>query len=93
MKVKAISVEFQFKANMGDYQSATIGASTWADVEEGEDPEACRAKLFEDVKVSVRDSLAQIKLWRQKQVNEILSGLPAELQAAVNENLKGRNGK
>jgi hypothetical protein len=37
MKVKTVSVEYQRKINLGDYNSATIGLTLWADVDEDED--------------------------------------------------------
>jgi hypothetical protein len=37
MKIKTISVTYERKINLGDYNSATIGLSLWAEVEDDED--------------------------------------------------------
>lgn len=38
MKPSKIAVTYERKLNLGNYESATIGVSTWADVEDGETP-------------------------------------------------------
>jgi hypothetical protein len=37
MRVKTISVVYERKINLGDYNSATIGLTLWADVDDDED--------------------------------------------------------
>ena len=37
MRLKTVSVTYERKLNLGDYNSANIGAILWADVDEGED--------------------------------------------------------
>lgn len=46
MKVKTISVTYERKFNLGDYNSATCGCTAWADLDDGE---------------SERDALAQLR--------------------------------
>jgi len=40
MRIKTISVTYERKLNLGDYNSATIGATLWADLDTNEDPAA-----------------------------------------------------
>lgn len=35
--IKTVSVNYERKLNLGDYNSATVGCSIWADVQEDED--------------------------------------------------------
>lgn len=45
MNIKTISVEYQRKLNLGNYNSATMGVTLWADVEEGEDRDEAITRL------------------------------------------------
>lgn len=45
MRVKQISVVYERKFNLGDYNSAHIGLTLWADLDEGEDPDAAVREL------------------------------------------------
>jgi len=38
VKPSKIAVTYERKLNLGNYESATIGVTTWADVEDGETP-------------------------------------------------------
>ena len=39
MKIKTISVTYERKFNLGDYNSATCGCTAWADLEENDSVE------------------------------------------------------
>jgi len=54
LNVKTISVTYERKWNLGEYNSATVGVSTWADLDEGEDPNAAYEKLFAQAKAVVK---------------------------------------
>jgi hypothetical protein len=54
MKVNAISVQYARKINMGNYASATLGITMWADLDEGED--AAEASI--DLQTQARDLVA-----------------------------------
>jgi len=45
-KVKTVSVTYDRKINLGDYNSAAVGITIWADVEEGEDLDAAMRALW-----------------------------------------------
>jgi hypothetical protein len=90
-KITTISVEYQRKFNLGQYESATVGATLWADVDETEDPQVATRELFDTVKTHVREQSLPLMKLRTEQVNEILSGLPPDLQAAVRAGLNGKS--
>jgi hypothetical protein len=45
MRIKTISVTYERKINLGDYNSANIGLSLWADLDEDEDSDQAIADL------------------------------------------------
>jgi hypothetical protein len=54
MTVKTISATYERKFNLGDFESASLGVSTWADIEPDQDPGAAINELVELCKVQVR---------------------------------------
>lgn len=44
--VKTVSVTYDRKINLGDYNSATVGLTVWADIDEGEDLDAAMRALW-----------------------------------------------
>lgn len=55
MKVKTVSVTYDRKFNLGDYNSATIGLTVWADVEENDDYDALVRRLQDEARTAVRE--------------------------------------
>lgn len=55
MKVKTVSVTYDRKFNLGDYNSATIGLTVWADVEENDDYDASVRRLQDEARTAVRE--------------------------------------
>ncbi len=57
MRIKTISVEYQRKLNLGDYESVTLGATAWADldVDEG-DIETAKAR-YQDLSNVVKQNV------------------------------------
>lgn len=43
-KISKIAVNYERKLNLGNYQSATIGVSTWVDLDDGDDAPAAIAE-------------------------------------------------
>lgn len=82
-KVKTVSVTYGRKANLGDYNSATVDCTVWADVEEGEDLDQAMRALWEMAKNNVKTQLLPLV---QKNgsgslnVKEAFLGLPFEYQ-------------
>ena len=86
MNVKTISVTYERKFNLGDYNGAAIGVSLWADISDAEDENACLADLFTEAKVAVKTQALPL-LKEQKrivaQVIEQFAGKPV-VQATGN---------
>ena len=61
MQVKTISVTYGRKINLGDYNSAEIGLSLWADLEPGEDAEAATRELHAQARELVRAEYLRLR--------------------------------
>ena len=84
MNVKTISVTYERKFNLGDYNGAAIGVSLWADISDDEDENACLADLFTEAKVAVKTQALPLLKERKRivaQVIEQFAGKPV-VQAA-----------
>ncbi len=83
MKVTTVSITYKRKFNLGDYKSAELGATLWADLEEGDDVSACTKALWSMAKENVKaQSLPMLEKEKEKieQANiymrEYFAGLP-----------------
>ena len=76
MRVKTISVVYERKLNLGDYNSATVGATAWADLDEGENEIQAYAVLFAEVKGVVKEQALPLVKKNKAEVKEFLMGLP-----------------
>lgn len=54
MRIKTVAVEYGRKLNLGDFSSATINLTLWADLDETEDPQAAIEQLFAQAKENVK---------------------------------------
>ncbi len=84
MKVKTISATYERKFNLGDFNSATVGATAWADLEECEDPVTAYAELFAEIKDVVKTQSLPLLKKQAAQVAQAFAGLPAELKDSGN---------
>lgn len=78
-KIKTVSVTYGRKQNLGDYNSATVDCTLWADVEEGEDLNATMHGLWDMAKANVKANLVQtVKESKNGSMNikETFLGLP-----------------
>ena len=60
MKVKTISVNYERKLNLGNYQSATVGVALWADLDEGEVAEEAATQLQEKARALVKAEASRL---------------------------------
>lgn len=65
MVIKTISVTYGRKFNLGNYNSAEIAVTEWADIEETENVDERLGELFENAKAMVKTQA--IPLMQQKQ--------------------------
>jgi hypothetical protein len=54
MVVKTISTTYERKFNLGEYESANLGVTTWADIDPDQDPAIAIEELSELCKAQVR---------------------------------------
>jgi len=88
MYVKTVSAHYVRKFNLGDYQSAEIGVTVWADLDPEEDAEQCLAACFELCK---RQTKAQVLPLVHKRVGasvEVKEGVVGQLEN-VEANVNG----
>ena len=96
--VKTASVTYGRKFNLGDYNSATIDCTLWADISDDQDLDVAMAALWQMAKENVRAQalplVQKAKDKKQAEVKQIFMGLPLELQtAAVIEALRLKSAK
>jgi hypothetical protein len=60
MKITSISVTYEIRLNLGDFQGATLGQTMWAQPEEDEDPDIVELLLWEKCKTSIRREAKKI---------------------------------
>jgi hypothetical protein len=76
MKIKTLSVTYERKFNLGDYNSMTVGATAWADMEEGEDATQAYEALFGEVKETVKQQSLPVLKKQTADVTEVFAGVP-----------------
>lgn len=83
--IKTISVTYDRKHNLGDYSSANIGCTIWADVTDDQDLDAAMHALWDMAKANVKAQLLPLTSRNAAQVEQIFMGLPLEIRAAIAE--------
>ncbi len=86
MKLKTVSVTYGRKFNLGDYQSATLDVTLWADLDEDDDEGDVMAGLWAMAKNNVKAQAMPILKQQAEQAETILLGLPPELQEKIHAN-------
>ena len=71
MQIKTISFTYERKWNTAAYESATVGMSVWADLEEGEDPAQAAAALEAFVKGEVKAQSLPLLAERRARTAEV----------------------
>ncbi|UKP00996.1 hypothetical protein [Nostoc sp. UHCC 0870] len=70
MEIKTISVTYQRKFNLGDYESVEVGCSLWGQIDPEEDAEGATQFLFEQAKESVKKAAMPLLKASQYQMNK-----------------------
>jgi len=81
--VKTVSVHYERKINLGDYESATVGIQIWADVDD-EELDGVMRRLWSMAKENVRAQVLPLVSKQKAKTEETFMGLPVELQEAIN---------
>lgn len=89
--IKTVSVSYERKLNLGDYNSATVGCTLWADVEPGDDLNIAMKALWAMAKENVRVQALPLvsKTNANMKIEETYLGLPV---AANPETVNEKNG-
>jgi hypothetical protein len=86
MIVKTVSVHYGRKVNLGDFNSANIECTVWADVEEGEDLHGTMTALWgmakENVKAQVKPLVKDGNGKGSTDVKEFFLGLPIQQEVS-----------
>ena len=85
MNIKTVSVTYGRKFNLGDYNSATLECTMWADLEESDDENTVNA-LWAQAKNYVKAQALPILKKQQADAEAIMTSLPPELQEKINAN-------
>jgi hypothetical protein len=56
MRITTVSITYSRKINLGDYESAELGCSLWAQVDDDEEAEAVTQFLYLQAKTSVKEA-------------------------------------
>lgn len=80
MQLKTISVTYERKLNMGDYNSVHSGVSLWADLEEGDDEATAAEALRAMARNQVMLELARVEQKLAAKVEGIFAGLPIDVK-------------
>jgi len=85
MKLKTVSVTYGRKFNLGDYNSATIDCTLWADLEEGEDEAAAMTALWDMAKNNVKAQALPLVTKNEARTQSIFMGLPVTVRQVITE--------
>ena len=91
MRLKTISVTYERKLNMGDYNSVHSGVSLWADLEEGDDEATAAEALRAMARNQVMLELARVEQRLQAKVEGVFAGLPVSVQKQLVNGTYGEN--
>ena len=80
VRIKTVSVTYERKLNLQDWNSGNLGITFWADILTGADPEVATRSLFAFAKAQVREQAMPLVVEFQKQFRKIVATLPAEAQ-------------
>lgn len=83
MKLKTVSITYGNKVNLGNYSSATIECSLWAELEEDEDEAAAMTALWEMAKNNVKAQAVPLVTKQAANVEQIYMGLPLAVRTEM----------
>lgn len=85
MKLATISVTYDRKLNLGDYNSAHIAMTLWAQLEDGDDPAPAAEALRQMARHQVMAELARLQPSLKAKVEDIFMGLPLAVRERMYE--------
>lgn len=76
--IKTVSITYDRKQNLGDFSSANVGCTIWADVDEAEDLHQVMVDLWAMAKANVKAQLVPLVRPGAVTLKETFLGLPVE---------------
>ena len=83
MNVTTISATYERKMNLGDYNSANVGMTVWAQLDEKDDEAACAVALREMARNHVMTELSRLDRRLEAKVQDLFMGLPLEVRSKI----------
>ena len=83
MNVTTISATYERKMNLGDYNSANVGMTVWAQLDEKDDEAACAVALREMARNHVMTELSRLDRRLEAKVQDLFMGLPLEVRSKM----------
>lgn len=83
VRIKTVSATYDRKQNLGDFSSANIGMTIWADVDEDDDLDRVMHDLWAMAKANVKAQLKPI-VQPKAEVVETFLGLPVKDEGVTN---------
>ena len=86
--VKTISVTYDRKFNLSDFNSLHLSYTVWADVSEDQDLHEANNGLWEMARENVRAQALPVVQKQSAQAKEVFMGLPVELRQVAKTAMK-----
>ena len=80
MNITSVQVTYGRKHNLGDYSSAHVEVSIWADVTDDDDLDSTMRVLWNMGKANVKAQLLPLVANHRAKVEEVFLGLPKEFK-------------
>lgn len=85
--IKTVSVTYDRKVNLGDYNSAHIGMTLWAELDEGDNEADVADGLRQMARNNVMSEMSRIKPELRAKVQGVFMGLPVSVRECVEEEI------
>ncbi len=89
MRIQTISVDYERKINLGDFNSAVVGIHIWAHLDEDDVPGEVYEQLWSEAKEQVKTQALPLMVKRQAKAQDVYAGLPVEAQQEIGSNGHG----
>lgn len=85
MNVKTVSVSYERKIDLGQWNSVKVACTLWADLDSDDDEAACMTALWTMAKANVKAQVLPLKAKQEAQVEQVFLGLPVELRTLADD--------
>lgn len=92
MAIKTVSFTYGRKFNLGDYNSANIECTIWAELDEGQTEAEALAQCVTLAKQTVRENAEPLFAKQSAEVKALFAGLPLDVQEKIRGQLAETKG-